>query len=327
MNEFNGFTIKLFMHENKYIAQICEVQNVLASADTLEEAISKLQETWDVYKKKCLEDGAPVPTPENTIDGQEENTSFKIYSEIKPHLDYLSKVYNLCFEIQMIFNNKPFKNILSYLRAQMMIIMRITDFLRCIFILIPKGYPEQACTLAASIFELSHTSIRFSYDHETANKWLESKSVSHKMPNLIGMNNWKELVKKNCNASESSQQADPEYKVYKQLCWMKHSLPKMQDLRVNQDENSVEFIFGPYSDNRSISHAWFGMEHAGRLTEFALSRVIDGCEKLGIFKNQTSLKSIKEKLKEITKDRQKLTEKAKKRFNTTNPFEDEKNTK
>ena len=34
-----------------------------------------------------------------------------------------------------------------------MILMRITDFLRSIRFLVINGYPEQACTLASSIFE------------------------------------------------------------------------------------------------------------------------------------------------------------------------------
>lgn len=46
MNEFNGFKIKLSEHENNYVAQILEVQSVVASADTLEGAISKLKKTW-----------------------------------------------------------------------------------------------------------------------------------------------------------------------------------------------------------------------------------------------------------------------------------------
>jgi hypothetical protein len=37
------------------------------------------------------------------------------------------------------------------------------------------------------------------------------------------------------------------------------------------DQDGVSLIFGPHTDERALSHAWFSMEHAGRLTEFVIA--------------------------------------------------------
>jgi len=44
-------------------------------------------------------------------------------------------------------------------------------------------------------------------------------------------------------------------------------------MRVEQD--GVSLVFGPHTDERALGHAWFSLEHAGRLTEFVMALVID----------------------------------------------------
>ena len=89
---------------------------------------------------------------------------------------------------------------------------------------------------------------------------------------------------------------------------MKHSLPKMQNMRVEED--GVSLIFGPHTDDRAVSHAWFAMEHAGRLTEFVASLLM---QSLGTEEKKSVLN-------DFTAKRQELLNEAIARFGGQNPF-------
>jgi hypothetical protein len=188
-------------------------------------------------------------------------------------VNYLSDVYSLAFKVQGTIQGKRIADIRDVPRAQLMILMRITDFLRCVQLLAVKCYPEQAGALAASVFELAHTAVLFTRSPGDATQWLNAHSIKEQIPRKLFGVNWKDLVRANCEYFGAADRVEPEYQVYEQLCWMKHSLPKMQDMRVDQD--GVSLVFGPHTDERALSHAWFSMEHAGRLTEFVMALLID----------------------------------------------------
>lgn len=245
-----------------------------------------------------------------SVQEDEEKATEKRWPELQEHVNYLSEVYTLAFKIQNFIAGKRIGDIPDVVRAQLMILMRITDFLRCIQLLIVKCYPEQAGTLAASVFELAHTAALFSRSPDEAKDWLRANSVKQQVPRDLFGTNWRELVKANCEHYGEAGLADAEYQVYEQLCWMKHSLPKMQDMRVEED--GVSLIFGPHTDERAVSHAWFAMEHAGRLTEFVASLLM---QSLGTEETKSALK-------DLTAKRQELFNKAIARFGGQNPFDE-----
>lgn len=246
--------------------------------------------------------------PKNSVEFCEEEVSKKIWPEIAEHLAYLCETYNLCFKFHQQIDGKDIFEFDDSLKAQMIILMRITDFIRGIKLLAIKGYPEQAGSLAASIFELTHTSVHFSYTPQAAKQWLASNSIKDEMPKAIGICNYRKLVEENCNNLNLNSQINGKYEVYKQLCWMKHSLPKMQGVIAKPD--GIYFQYGPYSDERSINHIWFAIEHAGELTEFALSKLI----------NFTIFSSLGEKLNFLSEKRAVLHKKAIERFGKNDPF-------
>lgn len=207
-----------------------------------------------------------------SVQEAEEQAAVKVFPDLKAHVQYVNDAYNLAFKIQVSIDGKRLADISDVARAQFMILMRITDFLRCIQLLTVKCYPEQAGTLAASIFELTHTAVLFSRSPDEAKEWLSAHSIKLHVPRKLFGANWKDLVKANCEHFGAEDAAEREYQVYEQLCWMKHSLPKMQDMRM--EEGGVSLIFGPHTDERALSHAWFSMEHAGRLTEFVMAQLI-----------------------------------------------------
>jgi hypothetical protein len=243
-----------------------------------------------------------------TIEQEENAASEKLFPDLKDHLSYVNDVYVLAFKVQESIGGKRIADISDIARAQFMILMRITDFLRCIQLLSIKGYPEQAGTLAGSIFELAHTAVFFSRSPEKAKDWLQAQSIRQQAPRSIPGMNLKGLVKANCEHEGGGDRTEAEYRVYQQLCWMKHSLPKMQDMRVEAD--GVSLIFGPHIDESAISHAWFSLEHAGRLTELVIALLI---HEFGTDETMTILQVVGEK-------RDALTKRGVERFGDENPF-------
>ncbi|VUX55298.1 protein of unknown function [uncultured Woeseiaceae bacterium] len=247
-------------------------------------------------------------TGEKSLLDEENKASDQLFPELKEHLNYANDTYNLAFKVQQAIGGQALYGIPEVARAQFMILMRGTDYLRCVQLLTIKGYPEQTGTLAASLFELAHTALFFSHSPKKAKEWLEADSIEEEVPWGILGSNWRKCVKANCERLGDSALAETEYQVYRQLCWMKHSLPKMQDMRVDGD--GVSLIFGPYTDERAINHAWFALEHAGRLMELMISSLLDEFRT-----EETTLE-----LREITEKRRALRQKAIDRFGQENPF-------
>lgn len=245
---------------------------------------------------------------ENSLLDEENKASDQLLPELKEHLKYANDTYNLAFKVQQAIDGQVLSEIPEVAKAQFMILMRSTDYLRCVQLLAVKGYPEQAGTLTASLFELSHTALYFSHSPDKAKEWLEADSIVQEVPWGILGSNWKKSVRANCEHLGDVALAKTEYQVYRQLCWLKHSLPKMQDMRVETD--GVSLIFGPHTDERAISHAWFALEHGGRLTELVVSLLLESYAT-----NET-----RAELEAITETRLALRQKAIERFGQENPF-------
>ena len=79
-------------------------------------------------------------------------------------------------------------------------------------------------------------------------------------------------------------------------------------MRVEPD--GVSLIFGPHTDERAISHAWFALEHGGRLTELVILTL------LGSYGTDET----RAELGVITERRLALRQKAIERFGQENPF-------
>lgn len=247
---------------------------------------------------------------ENSVQAAENMASEELFPNLQEHLNYANDAYNLAFRIQQLLDGRNYSDTSDVQRAQFMILMRITDFLRCVQLLAIKGYPEQAGTLAASIFELAHTALFFTHSPDKATAWLNADSIKQEMPRDVLCKSWEKVVRVNCNHDEVSRKS--EYRIYQQLCWMKHSLPKMQDMRV-ADRNRISSIFGPHKDERAINHAWFALQHSGRLTELVISLLL----------NKFSDSEAEKELKRIAIKREELNQKAIERFGQQNPFSNE----
>ncbi len=189
---------------------------------------------------------------------------------IEKYLDYIDHIYNDCFKIIRIPNDKKNRdinpNIIEKIEAIKKIFYVITNFFRSIQFSIGKGYPSQAGSLACSIFELVHTSIYILNNPNSARLWQSCNSADIWMPSYIMEKkhkkrkknpSWKDLIEINCTNGG----IEEGYEIYNKLCMMKHSHPKILPSEP-----------GPYFDSKFINHAWFSTYYAGKPTITLLSK-------------------------------------------------------
>jgi hypothetical protein len=94
--------------------------------------------------------------------------------ELKEELEFLNTLYNITHLSYNVLDKTKLSKSCKLTRALVILVGRISDYLRPIKLLIETGYPEQAGTLAASIFELAHTCVYFTHNEEALNQWFQA---------------------------------------------------------------------------------------------------------------------------------------------------------
>lgn len=245
---------------------------------------------------------------EDLIDLQEGISLKELPQDLNEHLEYFLQIYNFCFEIKLLLDSEAYNEIRDETVVQAAILMRITDFLKNIILQVIKGYPSHSAALAVSLFEMAHISAYFLHTPETAIKWLNYDSVDENVLSLIGVNDYKTLVDHNYAAKDMKPYADLEYNLYKKLCQIKDlHLIKQDQVRTN---DKMMFTVEPGFDENSIRHAWFCIQHSGRLTELAIGNLC----------GLSDVVYVLAKLEELASIRENLNKKAITRFGSTDPF-------
>ncbi|MDE3038296.1 MAG: hypothetical protein KGJ21_07615 [Pseudomonadota bacterium] len=208
-----------------------------------------------------------------------EEDAFKIIApKIKEFADYAIDIYNLAFALEKDLYGQPYGKLPDIAETQLIILLRITDYLRAAVLLATRGYIDQAGTLGASIFELAHTALYFSSFPEERRKWwnstslIDSTAVKEEMPKLLGKT-WYEIVLTNVDGDKKI--ASKEYNIYRQLCWMKHSLPQLvSTLRINWEKKTVSLVSAPYYDETAIYNGSFVLFHISKLAELVIQSLV-----------------------------------------------------
>jgi hypothetical protein len=110
-------------------------------------------------------------------------------------------------------------------------------------------------------------------------------------------------------------QANAEYKVYRQLCWAKHSNPVLQKLHgYHTQPQKVTAQNGPDLSENAIRESWFALEHGAALAFIAL------CSFARNHVEPEPRASLLQEIQKIGERRKALEAKAKARWGTNDPF-------
>ncbi|MCL5260912.1 MAG: hypothetical protein M1561_04450 [Gammaproteobacteria bacterium] len=207
---------------------------------------------------------------QNSVQQAEKEAFEKITPHISKHLDYTTQVYDILCQVNLLLVGKKLKEIPYTHFVHQILIARIADYLRPVILLTQQGYVDQAATLAASMFELAHTLLYIGCDIDRARLWGKANEIEDEMPRKVFGKNWLEIISCNKEIYDETFINDDEYNVYKQLCWMKHSLPCLQGMSYDKDEEAVWVSFAPRWDNNAVRIASFALQHSGRYGQLAV---------------------------------------------------------
>jgi hypothetical protein len=193
-----------------------------------------------------------------TIAQVELETSRTLGPELKSHLLVNSDVYNFIGSVLEAVPRTKLRDVTQARKVATCLLIRVLNDLRCIGLVSVRGYPEQACALATSVYEASFTALAIGDDEAMAQEWID-----HSNPNqpfkpiydltLMGM--------KRSGIAKPENQARRWYISYSQLCMAKHLNPLLQGSRGFQvSKDQVAAVTGPDASQASVRLAWFALE-------------------------------------------------------------------
>jgi len=189
--------------------------------------------------------------------------------------------------------------------------IRLQNDLRAAFLLAVNGYPTQAATIVASIYETAFTIAFIGNSEDRAQEWIDHDDPTRTFRTV------RDLTREGVCADNKDQiesMVAAQYKVYSQLCMVRHSNPMYQMQHgMHRTSDGVESINGPDASPNAIRVAWFCLEHGIRLCMIALASFANSFLPL---EERTSLKK---EYDEIAQTCSELAEKASARFGTKDP--------
>jgi hypothetical protein len=183
--------------------------------------------------------------------------------ELRDHLQINSDVYNFVGQVLEAAPDARLRDVTQARKVITCLLVRIANDLRCIGVSSVHGYAEQACTLAASLFEAAFTVLAIGENESLAQEWIDHRDPS--VP-FRSIRNLTLMAMQNIGIPEPERQAKRWYVNYSQLFLAKHMNPLFQATRgVRVGENQVLIVTGPDSSDESVRLAWFALEHSAGL--------------------------------------------------------------
>lgn len=190
---------------------------------------------------------------------------------LRPHLSYLTDVYNLIVSLNATFHDRLLRDMDDSLRVSLLLLGRIGNDLRAITLVSERGYGGQACALAANVFELAWQTTWATADSGAAARWIETRCLTE------GGTAWIKAITRYLQINQHPkphEQLAVERKAYGHLCAMKHGNPATLDLRpIAEWETEGSLRLGPDSSEFGQKTISFAVTVAGQVTELALHEV------------------------------------------------------
>ena len=242
-----------------------------------------------------------------------ENKAFAfLKEELSEHYSLSEKVWTLMIKVANQLPEMYLKDMRSSLKVALSLITRIPNDLRCVAQTALYGYPVQAVSLTASIYEAAYTIAYIGSDEKLAQDWIKHEDPTRLFKDI------RTITKgylKNLGVPDVERQSNTEYRVYRQLCLAKHSNPLFIKQRgISRSGNSFFSNNGPDTSEESVRDAWFALEHASALSLIAIASFI-----INHVPKERQPEVIKE-YEELGKKRKNLESRAKERWGTKDPF-------
>jgi len=148
------------------------------------------------------------------------------------------------------------------------LLLRLSNDLRGTQILAMRGYPIQAASLVASMYEVAYTVAFIGDDEDLAQAWLDHDDPTTTFRNLWEMTH---VVVAGLGILNPEARAKDSYRVYRQLCLAKHANPVLEGrFGVEMQGGVMVSSNGPDTSEEAIRIIWFTLQHAVSLSLVAM---------------------------------------------------------
>jgi hypothetical protein len=182
--------------------------------------------------------------------------------ELHDHIELSARSYDFVSEVLTRAPEGPLSQISQSRKVVTVLLLRIASDLRCIGLVALRGYPEQACVLAASVYEAAFTVMVVGSDDVIAQGWVDYDDPNRQFRPIL------ELTREGLRrvGADPVQHAQRWYTVYRQLCLPKHLNPVLQRLRgLKLGGSTVTVQVGPDAGEDGVRLSWFALEKAAGL--------------------------------------------------------------
>jgi hypothetical protein len=211
-----------------------------------------------------VSEDSKAPEP---LDQSEHAAAEKIGAALPDHFSLAVAVFNLVGEtVSHIPEDDRLTNDQA-LKVTSHLLLRVSDDLRTAAIVARQGYPIQAASLVAGLWEIALTIVHIGTDRDRATEWIE-----HMEPTSTP---WrpKELCHSAVERLGIPSPADAQerlYRTYTQLCMAKHGHPQLQMQHIDVSEPGIIGVMnGPDASDRTLKAIVFALLHGSRLTLLA----------------------------------------------------------
>lgn len=232
--------------------------------------------------------------------------------ELSGHLALTDRAFSLIGAAVRSLPKVAIRDVSQPTTVAIALLVRLSNDLRSAALLAQRGYPLQAASLVASMYEAAYTIAAIGSDDYLADEWIKHDDPTHLFRGVrdLTRDGLEKLGVPNLDA-----QVKTDYRVYQQLCLVKHLNPLSQAQHgfVFDGEN-VMARNGPDVTEPAVRGAWFALEHAAAFTFIALASFIS---------NHISSEKqppLTRELNAIGAGRKALEASAKARWGTEDPF-------
>jgi len=236
----------------------------------------------------------------------------KLDSELRSHGIVSQRAYNLMGTVLARMPETRLRDVSQSRKVATSLLVRVQNDLRCASLLALRGYPDQACTLVASIYEAAMTIAVVGSDDCVAQEWIDHDDPNKPFRSIQKIT--RDALER-LGAPEPEKNAERNYTIYRQLCMAKHLNPLLLGQRGYEVVgNSISIGGGPDTSECGV-----------RIAQFALERGIGFAFTATAIFAKEHLKGVEtgdltQQLGELDRDVMALNEDAAKRWGTDNPY-------
>jgi hypothetical protein len=216
-------------------------------------------------------------SPEFTADSlanAEARTRSELSASLSVPLSVARDAFDLIGTLVSRIPAGPLGKFPASMHVAVLLMMRLSNDLRCVEMLTASGYPAQALSLVASMCEEAFGVGFIGTDDELAKGWLE-----HDDPTRIyrDVRTMALATFRNLDRPDPEGEADVAYKVYQELCIVKHANP-MFTTRFGLAVEGEQVIGGngPMSGDGAMRAGWAALEQGISMVAIAATIFLNG---------------------------------------------------